>query len=429
MSKISPPQVRGRIVFVDGNQFTLQNQRGYFPFKLAESSSGSDVSVGDWVELNPDLPEAVRVLTRNTKPSKTLHWNHHVLNPRRIRALDRRAQVEAMIRSFFGSQGFRETRTPLLVPCPGMEPHIRPFRVASTKNSDSSVFLPTSPEFAMKRLLAGGLEKIFQICPAFRDEPKSSTHHPEFTMLEWYRAYSSYEDMMQDTEALFESIALQLFHQPSLHYQGRDISVQRPWPRFKIRDLFLELAGVDLVTQNSVERLRNSCVQLGIDYSETDTWDDLYFRIWLNRIENQLPKNQAVFVTRYPASQAALAVIDSDRDGSKWAKRFEFYIGGLEMGNAFEELTDPIEQRKRFEKDMNLRAEIYGPDFPKSPIDEGFLDALEEGMPPAAGIAVGVDRMVMLYADESEIEWTTWLPSECAPRADSADCAAGSAAL
>jgi lysyl-tRNA synthetase class 2 len=260
----------------------------------------------------------------------------------------------------------------------------------------------------MKRLLAGGLEKIFQICPAFRLEPTSTTHHPEFTMLEWYRAYAGYEDIMRDTEELFAFAARKIFGRPAIVYQGREISVETPWPRFRVRDLFQEVAGVDLVRAN----LFDECRRLGVGSDPKDTWDDLYFRIWLNCIEPKLPADRAVFVTRYPASQSALSVIDKDPDKTHWARRFEVYAGGLELGNAFEELTDPVEQRRRFLADMDLREQIYGKDFPRSPLDEGFLRALEEGMPPSGGIAMGVDRMVMLFADEPEIDYTFWLPAQ-----------------
>ena len=339
-------------------------------------------------------------------------WKSRTLDPRRLHAISIREKVERGIREFFLTQGFRETRTPLLVPCPGMEPHIRPFRIESTLPGTQPKFLPTSPEFAMKRLLVGGLEKIFQICPAFRDEPHSPTHLPEFTLLEWYRAHAGYEEIMQDTEQLFEALALQLFGQPEILFQGQKISVKTPWPRLRIRDLFLEHTQINLVESSTVDLLREKCHKLGLQTNPTDSWDDIYFRIWLNFIEPHLPKDQAVFVTRYPASQAALAVIDQDPDGSKWARRFELYAGGIELGNAFEELTDPLEQRRRFVEDMELREQTYGESFPKNPLDEGFLAALEEGMPPSGGIAVGVDRIVMLYANESDIGMTTWLPVE-----------------
>ncbi len=326
-----------------------------------------------------------------------------IQDPRRIHALKVRDQVENGIRDFFRNQGFLETRTPLLVPCPGMEPHIRPFRL------ETGAFLPTSPEFAMKRLLVGGLEKIFQICPAFRLEPRSPQHSPEFTLLEWYRAHAGYEMIMQDTEQLFAHLAQRFFGKHAILFQGQEVSVALPWPRLRVRDLFLEHAGVDLVQAFNPAELTRECLRLGIQASPHDTWDDLYFKIWLDAIEPKLPQNQACFVTRYPASQSALAVVDSDPDGSQWARRFEIYAGGMEIGNAFEELTDPTEQRRRFIKDMDLREKTYGSTFPKNPIDEDFLAALEEGMPPSGGIAIGVDRMVMLFANEPEIDYTVWL--------------------
>ena len=298
-----------------------------------------------------------------------------------------------------------------MVRSPGMEVHIRPFSVSSYAQTDSvSSFLPTSPEFAMKKLLVGGLEKIFQICPAFRDEPRSKTHSPEFTMLEWYRTQAGYEDIMRDTEELFEHLAIKIFGKPKLHYQGQEISLKAPWPRLKVRDLFLEMAGVDLIRCPTTALLALECKKLNISVNPAqDTWDDLFFRIWLNQIEPRLPTNQAVFITRYPTSQAALAKIDQDPDGTYWAKRFEVFAGGLELGNAFEELTDPIEQKNRFEKAMKERELIYGAAFPASPIDQEFLTALHEGMPSSGGIAMGVDRIVMLFADEIDIDYTFWL--------------------
>jgi lysyl-tRNA synthetase class 2 len=291
----------------------------------------------------------------------------------------------------------------MLVRSPGMEVHIRPYKL------ESGEYLPTSPEFAMKRLLVGGLERIFQICPAFRYEPFSPHHLPEFTMLEWYRAYAGFTDIMSDMERLVESLAVEFFGKPEIPFQGKIISVKTPWPRLRVRDLFQERVGVDLVASANLPALRREVERLGRKWDESDTWDDLYFKIWLDFIEPNLPQDRAVFVTHYPASQSALAVVETDRDGSRWARRFEPYAGGMELGNAFEELTDPVEQRRRFVEDMKERERFYGESFPASPIDEDFLRALEEGLPPSGGIAVGVDRLVMLFADEPEIEFTSWL--------------------
>jgi lysyl-tRNA synthetase class 2 len=406
----------GRCLAQEGGTLLIRRWEAGTPAPLNNSitvENPRDVQVGDIVEIRNGK---AKVLTPNrtasTQGQTTSRWIERVLNPRRLKAIRIRNQVEASIREFFLSRDFLETRTPLLVPSPGMETHIRPFSVERPEHFGSGkTYLPTSPEFAMKRLLVGGLERIFQICSAFREEPRSITHHPEFTILEWYRAYAGYEEIMRDTEELFEFVALKLFGKPSLQFDGKEISVKTPWPRLKVRDLFLEKVGIDLVQSSSVESLAKECRRLGHSVSPQENWDDLYFKIWLNHIEPALPTNQAVFVARYPKSQAALSVVDQDPDGTEWARRFEIYAGGLEIGNAFEELTDPSEQRRRFEKDMRLRTEIYGESFPINAIDEEFLAALSEGMPPAGGIAVGVDRMVMLFADEPEIDQTLWLRS------------------
>ncbi len=336
-------------------------------------------------------------------------FRQRISNPRRLRNMKIRHQVENLIREFFFEQNFLETRTPLLVKSPGMEPHIRPFKLKS------GAYLPTSPEFAMKKLLVGGLVKIFQICPAFRDEPRSPHHHPEFMILEWYRAQAGYKEIMEDTENLVAFMAQKLFQKASLSYQENEISVKPPWPRFKIRDLFMLHTGVELTQTQTLAKMQKSCKKLRLPVSPKDTWDDLYFKIWLNLIEPKLPKDRAIFVIDYPTSQAALSVLKKEPDGSTWAKRFEFYIGGLELGNAFEELTDPVEQKKRFIHDMALRKKIYGRSFPSNPIDDEFLAALTEGLPPSGGIAVGVDRLVMLFANETDIDYTVWLPSYTQP--------------
>jgi lysyl-tRNA synthetase class 2 len=406
------PVLRGRCVAKEGQAILL---RRFLPGReLAETrsvsiSNPSEIELGDIVEIQNGR---AKCLTQNTSGKSGTRWSERTLDPRRLKALKVRQSVESTIRDFFSKQDFLETKTPTLVSSPGMEPHIRPFQVDRPEHFGSGVtYLPTSPEFAMKKLLVGGLERIFQICSAFREEPRSVTHHPEFTILEWYRAYAGYEEIMEDTEKLFESIAMKLFGKPSFSFQGKELSVKTPWPRLKVRDLFLKYAEVDLVRSNTREALAIECKRLNLSTQESENWDDLYFKIWLNLIEPKISEHQAVFVIRYPKSQAALSVVDRDPDGSEWAKRFEVYVGGLELGNAFEELTDPEEQRKRFEKDMALRQEVYGPEFPKSKIDEEFLGALAEGMPPSGGIAVGVDRMVMLFADEPNIDYTFWLRS------------------
>ncbi len=373
---------RGRVVEKAGRTAVLLSDEG----RREADVGDADVRPGDWVSVDDGRVEVVR-RSRAADPGGA---ERRVLDPRRLRAMRILADTEQGIRAFFRERGFREVRTPSLVDNPGMEPHLRPFRAGGR-------YLHTSPEFAMKRLLVGGLARIFQICTVYRDEPPSRTHRPEFTMLEWYRAWADDGDIQRDTEELVAFLA------ELVHGWKRigDIDVEPPWPRLRVRDLFVEHAGVDLVRDD----LRAACARLGLPDHPADTWDDLYFRIWLAVVEPRLPADRAAFVTRYPASQAALALVDADPDGSLWARRFEVYAGGLELGNAFAELGDPDEQRRRFVADNELRARLGEAPLP---LPETFLAALADGMPPAGGIAIGVDRLAMLLAGEDDIGYFRW---------------------
>ncbi|MEN9722997.1 MAG: hypothetical protein RJB38_983 [Pseudomonadota bacterium] len=397
-------KIRGRLI--DRSFGKSQVATGNGKSAWLEIDAGA-AQIGDWIEISD---AQVRILTPNRHATRRMSFFERIQDPRRQKAMAMRSRVERLIRDFFESRDFLETRTPLLVPCPGMEPHIRPFRL------ETGAYLPTSPEFAMKRLLVGGLEKIFQITPTFRSEPKSTTHHPEFTMLEWYRAFAGMSEIMNDTEQLLEFLALKILGKPEILFQGRRFSVQTPWPRLSVRELFQKHAQIDLVEASTSEKLASHCMRLklgpaGVTSKELaqEPWDDLYFRIWLNVIEPQLPQDQALFVYGYPPSQAALSVIETHADGSRWARRFEAYAAGIELCNAFEELTDPTEQRARFIKDMQLREQVYGDSFPRTPLDEEFLQALEEGLPPSGGNALGVDRLIMLLGNEPDIRFTSWL--------------------
>ena len=396
---MSPSRTRGRIVAIesDADALWLRNESGTHRLTVAVHSA----QVGDLVEVDTcDATGHVVVLTATRAGRATVM--ERTLNPRRRHGCAVRTVVEADIRRFFTARGFSETRTAAIVPCPGLEPHLVPFSVVGSVGSAG--FLHTSPELAMKRLLVGGLERIYQSCTVFRDEPGSITHRREFTMLEWYRAYAGEADLMRDCEELLAELALAVHGHTTIPWCGGTLDLAAAAPRLTVRELFREHAGVDLVTAD----LADECRRLGLATATDDGWDELYFRIWLALIEPRLPADRPAFVTRYPASQAALAVVDLDPDGTRWARRFELYVGGLELGNAFEELTCPVEQRRRFDDDLATRARLY-PEAPAPPIDEDFLAALAEGMPPSAGIAVGVDRLVMLLANEPDIEYTRWL--------------------
>lgn len=357
------------------------------------------------MELTADWQ--IRKLTPNRKGTLT-HWER-TASPRRLQALKLRGQAENLTRQFFSQAEYVEVRTPTLVQSPGMEPHIRPFQTTT------GTFLPTSPEFAIKKLMSGGLTRVFELKSCFRDEPVSPIHSPEFTMLEFYRSFCTLSEFMSDVENWISYVSRMIHGKSELFFGGKAISALAPWPRLSTRSLFLEHTGIELGNCDSIDALVSFCKTKSLSIPKNASWDDLYFLIWLNHIEPKLPQNQFFFVTEYPPSQAALATVTEHTDGTRWADRFEIYAGGIELGNAFRELTDPTEQRKRFLHDQKIRKDAYGDSMPVSPLDEEFLLALEEGLPPSCGIAVGFDRLVMLLGSEPELDQTLWLPSKSHP--------------
>jgi elongation factor P--(R)-beta-lysine ligase len=285
-------------------------------------------------------------------------------------ALRLRAAMIRAIRRFFLDQDFLEVETPLRIPAPAPESHID--AVAS-----GDWFLHTSPELCMKRLLAAGYPKIFQICKCFRAGERGNRHLPEFTLLEWYRAQADYRVLMDDCESLLGQVAAALSLGDSLSWQGRKISLAPPWPRITVREAFAEYAGV--AVEEAIEQ-------------------DRFDEIMACAIEPHLGMERPVFLYEYPSSLAALARL---RAGDPTvAERFELYCAGLELANAFSELTDEAEQRRRFEAVLQERRRMHAP---VSPLPERFLHALP-AMPPAAGIALGVDRFAMLLADRARID-------------------------
>jgi lysyl-tRNA synthetase class 2 len=281
-----------------------------------------------------------------------------------------RAQVLQATRRFFMNNDYIEIETPIRIPAPAPEAHID--AVAS-----GDWFLQTSPELCMKRLLAAGFPRIFQICKCFRHGERGRLHLPEMTMLEWYRIDSNYEDIMDECEALIAAVARKIGSEDILTYQGKEIELTRPWPRISVSDAFKKFGPIP------VEKAL-----------EQDRFDD----IMVTEIEPNLGHIQPVFLYDYPASRGALARLKPE--DSRYAERFELYIGGLEICNAFSELADPVEQRERFEREQNHRREsgktVYA-------MPDKFLRALED-LPEAGGNALGMDRLVMLFADAKQID-------------------------
>ncbi|MBC7395912.1 MAG: EF-P lysine aminoacylase GenX [Bdellovibrionales bacterium] len=319
-----------------------------------------------------------------------------------------RLKLEQKVREFFWHEGFLETRTPLLVCSPGMEPHLKPIELKTT--SGTSVFLPTSPEFAMKKLLAKGLNKIFQIAPCFRDEPHSPDHSPEFTLLEFYESNITMDALQARVENLFQMLAIEFKGSALVNFRGNSINLAGKWPSLQVNELFRTHANVDLRTHLSPESLAAVCKSHGLMAEASESWDDLYFKLWLNLIEPKMPKNRPVFVTHYPLSQSSLCNPVLDNSGFAWANRFELYVGNFELANAFDELRDAKIQRKNFEHDQKIRFDVYGDAYPTSPVDEELLRAIEK-MQPTCGIAIGLDRLAMLILEAENISEVLPLPS------------------
>lgn len=317
-----------------------------------------------------------------------------VMNMENFPLLKRRALLMRAIRSFFNARDYLEVETPYLVTSPGEEVHLRCFRTFLEHHDGSKEvrYLHTSPEFAMKKLVAKFKEPIFQIARVWRNGEKSKTHHPEFTLLEWYRPYASMVSLMDETESLLKAIL-----PPQIAYAEGILHLDRPFERLTMQEAFFKYVGIDIL-----EDIGNAPLlakKSGVSLRRGEEWEDLFFRLLLEKIEPYIGRERPIFLTHWPAQQAALAKISSE--DPRTALRFELYAAGLELANAFEELTDPYEQRKRFEEDRKRRL-LFSPDHDWS-IDENLLAALEE-MPLTSGIALGVDRLIMLATSAPRIE-------------------------
>jgi elongation factor P--(R)-beta-lysine ligase len=281
-----------------------------------------------------------------------------------------RSRIVQAIRSFFLANGYLEVETPFLIPAPAPELYIDAVQAGE-------LFLHTSPELCMKRLLASGYEKIFQICRCFREGERGANHLPEFTILEWYRPEADYRNLMNECEDMLLHLSMALGLGEKLSYQGREIDLRRPWPRLKVRDAFLQYAGVvleDALAAGSFEELM------------------------VTRVEPHLGTPKPTFLCDYPSSLAALARTKAEEPQS--AERFELYLAGLELANAFSELTDAAEQKRRFEREREERKRLGKKIYP---LPDRFLEALPF-MPESAGIALGLDRLVMIFSDRKSID-------------------------
>lgn len=309
-------------------------------------------------------------------------WMPHIFENKRENLKTRQKIIKAC-RLWFEEQGFDEVQTPALQTMGAPDTHIKSFQTEGYE-------LHTSPEIAMKKLLVAGMEKIYQICPVYRKNENTPLHSPEFTMLEWYRAGRDYIAMMDDCENLIKSLGL---------------FEDEPFERLTVEDAFKHYA--DISNLSSLRRqgsLAKAAKSIGVRTIETDSFEDIFHAIMAEKIEPHLGqakgKIRPTILYDYPAPLASLA----KKKGSV-AERFELYINGVELANAFSELTDPTEQKERLEEDIAKKKELYGID---TPLDEDFIAALEYGMPESAGCALGLDRLIMLACNVNNIQDVVW---------------------
>ncbi len=300
----------------------------------------------------------------------------------RAEALHLRARALAAIRAWFAEEAFVEVDVPVVVPSPGLDVHLAAFAV------DDGGFLATSPEYQMKRLLSAGFARIYQLGKSFRRDEAGASHEPEFCLLEWYRAFAGAGDVMRDTEELVAATARALLGGtmlPSRGVEGARVDVAPPWDRLTVEEAFARHAGVAL--------------------DDVVHDEARFFELMALRVQPALGHERPVFLTRWPASMASLARLCTD--DPRYSERFEAFVDGMELCNGFGELVDAAEQRARLARDQDARRALG---LPVYPVDERFLGALEDGMPPSGGNALGVDRLVMLLAGAASIEDVVWIP-------------------
>ncbi|RBO53276.1 EF-P lysine aminoacylase GenX [Rhodovulum sp. BSW8] len=326
-------------------------------------------------------------------------------------ALLARNRIQAAIRGWLAARDFVEVDPSALAISPGNEAHLHAFATEAigTDGGTRRMYLHTSPEFAMKKLLAAGETRIAAFAHVWRNRESGPRHSAEFTMLEWYRAGEDYTRLMEDTARMLQ-LACEAAGTRRLCHGGQECDAFAPVERLSVAQAFADLAGIDLLATlapgggTDRDGLAAQASAAGIAFGAGDSWSDIFSRVLVERIEPHLGRGRITVLDRYPAAEAALA--RACPDDPREAERFEVYACGVELANGFGELTDPAEQRRRFEAEMDEKERVYGERYP---LDEDFLAALAL-MPPASGIALGFDRLAMLATAAPRIEDVLWAP-------------------
>ena len=336
-----------------------------------------------------------------------MNWWQPEIFEKKQKFLEKRALIMRLLRSFFDDQKFIEVETPALQICPVMEAHIHAFKT-ELLNIDRSVsqamYLHTSPEFDMKKLLTAGMEQIYQICHVYRNAEGSKLHSPEFTLLEWYRAEADYQTLMDDCVDMFRYVAKGIGIELYTHGE-KACNPFDEWQRLSVVQAFETLAGIQLGNHlEDRDSFAQAAQDIGVRIVDADMWDDIFHAVMAEKIEPNLGQGVPTILFDYPISMAALS--RKKPDDPRFAERFELYICGIELANAFSELADANEQRKRYKDEMALKKKLYREVYPS---DEEFFKALEH-MPESAGIALGIDRLIMLATGAEDIQDVLWSP-------------------
>ncbi len=320
-----------------------------------------------------------------------------------------RARIVAHLRAWFADQGFVEVETGALQVSPGNETHLHAFAtaLAAPDGASAKLYLRTSPEFACKKLLAAGEPRLVEFAKVFRNRERGALHHPEFTMIEWYRAGEPYSTLMRDCAALVRTAA-EITGRREFNFRGRTADPFAPPERLTVAEAFAGHAGIDLLStlpQGKPDRdaFARAALASGVRVAEDDHWGDIFSKVLVERVEPRLGVGRATILDEYPAALSALARPAQD---PRVAERFELYMCGIELANGFGELTDAAKQRTRLEQEMAEKARIYSERYP---IDEDFIAALAH-MPEASGVALGLDRLVMLATGATRIDQVLWAP-------------------
>jgi len=322
---------------------------------------------------------------------KELHWL----------IFETRAKILQTIREFFSNNHFLEVEVPILTPYPTLDTNIISMETRFTYENKTSkhLFLHTSPEHSMKKLLAAGIDRIYYLGKVFRSQELTPLHNPEFTMLEWYRTQADYRDIQEDTKNLIQTIAQKVFKIEHFIYNNHTIELSSPWLKKTIQELFQEKVHIDLNRCQDENSFKREIKRRGIEFHPEDDWETLFFRVFIDHIEKGLGIPKPLFIEDYPMRMSQMAILK--KSDPNYAERTELYIGGLEIANGYSELTDPEEQLHRFQNEQKKKESGGSAHYP---IDRQLISALKLGIPRSAGIALGIDRLIMFFLNKRDIQ-------------------------